>query len=61
VNLFSHADVAAAFVGGAVIGGFLGALYGMIVMAAQRSLQGPRRRRWRAALARTVPFRAPRE
>jgi len=58
---FAHADVAAAFVGGAVIGGFLGALYGMIVVAAQWSRLGARRRRWRAALARTVPFRAPRE
>jgi hypothetical protein len=49
---FTHADVAAAFVGGAVIGGFLGALYGMGVAFTQR-----RWRRRRLPLARTMPLR----
>jgi hypothetical protein len=56
VTAFTHADVAAAFVGGAVAGGFLGALYGMSVVLARRALPGARRRR-RPALARTMPLR----
>jgi hypothetical protein len=56
VAALAHADVAAAFVGGAVAGGFLGALYGMSVAAARRALPGARRRR-RHALARTMPLR----